>query len=1079
MHNFVGFRVSLALLFLCLPSSGQTPGKSDSSNQDVSKEGAVIEQMTTTATFESDGNNTREQHTRVRIQSDAGVQQYGLLRFPYQASFERVQILSVRVTNTHGVVLDTPLDSVQDVTSEIYREAPLYSDLREKHVPVRGLEPGYTLEYFVRWKTDKPLAKGQFWIGYQFLKNQVVLDEQLEISVPREREVKLKSQTLQPRTREEDDRRIYTWKTSNLASRSIEKQREDQDYDLNRGLLPPPDVLLSSFRTWEEVGQWYENLEQEKIAPSPEVRAKAEELTAGLSDDDAKIRAIYNYVSLRYRYIAISFGVGRYQPHTAKEILGNQYGDCKDKHTLLASLLGVVGIGSYPALINSRAAVEPDVPSPAQFDHVISVVQRGGVLSWMDTTPEVTPLGHLVLPLRSKPALVIIPGKIAFQTTPATPLFGNRFEAKLTAKIENDDTLHGHAEVTTRGDYELYSRYAFRRVPESQWKELEQSNSYAAHLGATISNVRATSPENTGEPFTEAYDYTLRDFAGGDKRQFVIPLASPLPAVKDEDLKRTSPLWLGYIGEAFYEARIELPKGLSATPLPPMDLKESFAEFQDKSEVIDGVLICRRHLLLRANAVGPDQLVTYKKFQKSVHDRWAAYIYLVASSALTSFRAATTPAEAFARVGELLRQSMVQLPASSNQGAVREEQNARSLLQSKDVNSAIASLKQAVSLDASFTRAWIELGTAYYAGNRDASSGLEAFRKAVDADPQQIIPYKILAFVEMGLSNRNDAIATWQRLQAIAPADTDMEANLGSLYITQKRYAEASALFEAEIKRNPSNAIAEMSLGVVDLRSGHSDQGFTLLNKALEIDSSALMLNNIAYELAESGTHLSDALSYSQQAVKEVEFRSQKASLGNIETTDRLLPVTVSAYWDTIGWIYFKMGDLERAENYLNSAWQLGQEGPVGDHLGQVYEKQHKLPAALHMYNLALRANPRMDETQSRIRNLSQVPFPKNGADAGAELSQMRTVRLPPIVKESASADFYVLIVGGSIQDASFISGAESLRPATDFLRKASFREPLPSGSAVHLVRRGIVSCSSYSGCSFVFYPLYVASTMK
>jgi transglutaminase-like putative cysteine protease len=58
-------------------------------------------------------------------------------------------------------------------------------------------------------------------------------------------------------------------------------------------------------------------------------------LTKGLSDDDAKLRAIYSYVSLHYRYVAISFGIGRYQPHAAGEILGNQYGDCKDKHTLL------------------------------------------------------------------------------------------------------------------------------------------------------------------------------------------------------------------------------------------------------------------------------------------------------------------------------------------------------------------------------------------------------------------------------------------------------------------------------------------------------------------------------------------------------------------------------------------------------------------------------------------------------------------------------------------------------------------------------------------------------------------------
>ena len=67
---------------------------------------------------------------------------------------------------------------------------------------------------------------------------------------------------------------------------------------------------------------------------------------------------------------------GRYQPHSADDVLGNQYGDCKDKHTLFASLLQATGVTAYPALISSSRKLDADVPSPAQFDHVISVVLK-------------------------------------------------------------------------------------------------------------------------------------------------------------------------------------------------------------------------------------------------------------------------------------------------------------------------------------------------------------------------------------------------------------------------------------------------------------------------------------------------------------------------------------------------------------------------------------------------------------------------------------------------------------------------------------------------------------------------------
>jgi len=63
-----------------------------------------------------------------------------------------------------------------------------------------------------------------------------------------------------------------------------------------------------------------------------------------------------------------------------------------------------------------------------------------------------------------------------------------------------------------------------------------------------------------------------------------------------------------------------LPKGWSATPPVPIDVKESFAEFKGSSEVREGVLITTRHLLIKASDVTSDQLKSYKSFQKAISD---------------------------------------------------------------------------------------------------------------------------------------------------------------------------------------------------------------------------------------------------------------------------------------------------------------------------------------------------------------------------------------------------------------------------------------------------------------------------
>ena len=94
-----------------------------------------------------------------------------------------------------------------------------------------------------------------------------------------------------------------------------------------------------------------------------DVRKKAAELTRGATTLVEKTRRLYDYVARNIRYVSLSFGVGRLQPHAAPEVLKNGYGDCKDKHTLLQALLKAEGIQSYPVLISSYRELDPDVPS--------------------------------------------------------------------------------------------------------------------------------------------------------------------------------------------------------------------------------------------------------------------------------------------------------------------------------------------------------------------------------------------------------------------------------------------------------------------------------------------------------------------------------------------------------------------------------------------------------------------------------------------------------------------------------------------------------------------------------------------
>jgi hypothetical protein len=170
---------------------------------------------------------------------------------------------------------------------------------------------------------------------------------------------------------------------------------------------------------------------------TPAIQAKATALTKGLTSDEDKVRVIFNDVALHIHYVGLSFGIGRYQPHPADDVLSNEYGDCKDKHTLLASLLKAAGFEAWPVLIPSSRELDPGIPSPAQFDHVITAVPLAGKLLWMDSTAETASIGLLLSPVRDKLGLAIpLTGLARLEKTPANPPTPGLYKFLCTGQLD-------------------------------------------------------------------------------------------------------------------------------------------------------------------------------------------------------------------------------------------------------------------------------------------------------------------------------------------------------------------------------------------------------------------------------------------------------------------------------------------------------------------------------------------------------------------------------------------------------------------------------------------------------------------
>ena len=84
--------------------------------------------------------------------------------------------------------------------------------------------------------------------------------------------------------------------------------------------------------------------------------------------------------------------------------------------------------------------------------------------------------------------------------------------------------------------------------------------------------------------------------------------------------------------------------------------------------------------------------------------------------------------------------------------------------------------------------------------------------------------------------------------------------------------------------------------------------------------SSPWMFNNVGYELADRNKKLLIALEYAEKAVGQEEEASQKLKLSELGIEDLAHTSSLAAFWDTLGWVHFRMGNLDQAEKYLKSA---------------------------------------------------------------------------------------------------------------------------------------------------------------
>lgn len=831
----------------------------------------------------ADGTGTRVQTFAVHIQSDSALRSFGIVSIAYPRSSESAEFIYARVRHPDGTIQPTSIADTLKQPAPVTREAPFYSDIQVKQLPIKNLSIGDTLEWQARTTVLHPEVPGQFW-GQETVTDGVVSrNETFELRTPLSLHPTVWTN---PRGKvtftetTEGAESVDRWSHSDLhptvgaaaeAAKLAEEKRvrtPEEQLDLTEGKLPA--FAWTTFPDWAAVGAWYRDLSAGRATPDAALKAKVADLIAGKSSDLDKAQALYAYVSSQIRYIGVAFGIGRFQPHTAAEIFSNQYGDCKDKYTLLAAMFSAAGLHSDPALIGAGIRFNPAVPSPSAFNHLIVHLTLDGHEVWLDPTAEVAPWRALVPVIRDHQALVIPPSdKPAILRTPAdlpyAPFSTSVVTGTLDASLNSDSTIV----LTFHDDNEIGLRAVLRSISAADYGTFVKNLMAGLGFGGTTSEAAIDHLTDPSQPLAIRFHYhRTRDASWGDNRITATFQPIGLPAFSP-DKPPVVAIELGTPRSETSTVEVALPSNWQVELPEPVHAHTPFATVDVTFRREKGKLLEERKLVVLQKEVPVADFKQYQTWYEATGASGYPFIQLIPPVDPAKVSAHTTS----------------EPPPSarpSNPRAAELVASAGEKIRTMDPDAARTLLDQAKALNPTERGLW--MGYAAIAGQFGAATEvIEDLQRELTYHPEQVRLYNFIGQEQLRRGDHDAALATYRKWVTAAPDSPEAAVALIYELSAHKQFAEATRAADDALTRlsKSTTDLVPLRLAAADAqaRAGDKAKAAALVAPLLDTVTDPNQVNSITYALAEGKLHLPAAEVAQRRAIASLEAQTASWTL--------------------------------------------------------------------------------------------------------------------------------------------------------------------------------------------------------
>jgi tetratricopeptide (TPR) repeat protein len=541
----------------------------------------------------------------------ANARQYG---FVYEADRQVVQLRGARVFRGNGRI-DEAIEWGEGPVDD--PSISMYTSGRAFYVQFPRLEAGDVVE--LRYRVDDVTSRNEFndYFGDMVYLQGTEPSANVEyvLVTPKTRTLYFDHTvpgTLEQSTKETATQRIYRFFAKKIAS-----------LDPEPGMPPASEVLgfvhASTYKSWDDLGRWYWGLVKDQFDLDDETRALAQKIAKDKKTDIDKVKAVYDWVTRNTRYVALEFGIYGYKPRRCVQTVTRGWGDCKDKATVIVTLLNELGIPANFVVVRTqmKGGLNTKIASFAPFDHAIAYVPSLDL--YLDGTAEHTGINELPRMDIGAVVMHVERGKTKITNIPVPPPDKNFVERSVRARIQKS----GEGKLTL--DYRAagYPAVDWRRQYQAESARRERMNH---DLGGELpgfviapgaQGIQTSNLDDAEEPVHVHVEGTAPGFARREGGQLSMAVTNSfrLTSAFASLSQRKQDLLIVAFSELRDTFTIELPAGTKVVSAPePANGDSRFGWYSVAVEKQADKITVKSRIGLKVARVAPKDYAAFKAF---------------------------------------------------------------------------------------------------------------------------------------------------------------------------------------------------------------------------------------------------------------------------------------------------------------------------------------------------------------------------------------------------------------------------------------------------------------------------------